>query len=40
MDGIIDELKVSNTARSASWIAAEYNNQNTPGSFYAIGTQS
>jgi hypothetical protein len=30
-DGFIDEVRVSNTARSADWITTEYNNQNTPG---------
>jgi hypothetical protein len=30
-DGIIDEVRVSNTARSADWIVTSYNNQNTPG---------
>ncbi|MEW6714269.1 MAG: DUF2341 domain-containing protein [Nitrospirota bacterium] len=32
-DGFIDEVRISNTARSADWIRAEYNNQNTPGSY-------
>jgi cysteine-rich repeat protein len=35
--GIIDEVRVSNTARSADWILTSYNNQNDPGSFYLIG---
>jgi hypothetical protein len=30
-DGLIDEMRVSNLARSADWILAEYNNQNAPG---------
>lgn len=33
-DGWMDELRVSNIARSADWISTEYNNQNAPGSFY------
>jgi alpha-tubulin suppressor-like RCC1 family protein len=37
-DGWIDEARVSHTARSADWIATEYNNQSTPGAFYAIST--
>ncbi|KYK23903.1 hypothetical protein AYK21_01970 [Thermoplasmatales archaeon SG8-52-2] len=38
-DGGIDEVKVSNIARSACWIAAEYDNQNDPGSFYSVGSE-
>ena len=30
---------MSNSARSADWIAAEYNNQVSPGSFYALGSE-
>jgi hypothetical protein len=37
-NGSIDEVRVSNTARSAEWIATSYNNQNAPSSFYGIGT--
>jgi len=37
--GNIDEVRISNTARSASWIATEYNNQNNPESFYTIGEE-
>ncbi len=33
MDGIFDELRISNTARSATWIQTEYNNQNNPSLF-------
>jgi hypothetical protein len=32
-DGIIDEVRLSTTIRDASWIATEYNNQNSPGTF-------
>jgi len=35
--GIIDEVRVSNTIRSADWIATEYNNQSSPSTFYAYG---
>lgn len=34
--GFLDEIRVSNSARSADWIATEYNNQNDPGSFYSL----
>jgi len=30
MDGAIDEVRISVTARTAEWIATEYNNQNWP----------
>lgn len=33
LDGIIDEVRIANVARSAAWIAAEYANQNTPAAF-------
>jgi hypothetical protein len=31
-----DELQISNSARSADWILAEYNNQKNPGAFYTV----
>jgi len=34
-----DEVRVSNTARSAGWIATEYNNQSAPSSFYTLGNE-
>ncbi len=40
VDGIVDELQISNVARSADWIAAQYNNQSAPGSFYAVGSEA
>ena len=36
-DGVIDEVKLSNTARSAGWISTGYNNQSDPGAFYSVG---
>lgn len=36
-DGIIDEVRISNVARTAGWIATEYNNQYSPDSFYSVG---
>ena len=38
-NGIIDEVRISNTARSAGWIATEYNNQYSPSSFYSVGSE-
>ncbi|MGA2515295.1 MAG: DUF2341 domain-containing protein [Thermodesulfobacteriota bacterium] len=41
---ILDEVRVSNIARSAGWILTEYNNQSTPGNlgapgFYGVGAE-
>ena len=36
---ILDEVRVSNTARSAGWISTEYNNQNAPATFYTVGAE-
>ncbi|MFX1427153.1 MAG: DUF2341 domain-containing protein, partial [Promethearchaeota archaeon] len=36
-NGTIDEVRISNIARSAGWINTEYNNQYDPNSFYSIG---
>lgn len=38
-DGIIDEVRVSNTARSADWIQTQYNNQNATSTFYTLGAE-
>jgi hypothetical protein len=38
--GVIDEPRISAAARSAGWIATEYNNQNAPSSFYAVGEET
>ena len=37
--GSIDEARFSINARSASWIATEYNNVSSPSAFYSVGTQ-
>src|ERR1035438_7539681 len=37
-NGLLDELRVSNTARSSDWIATEHNNQSNPGNFLIVGT--
>jgi hypothetical protein len=36
-NGIIDEVRISNIARNASWIATEYANMNSPSTFYEVG---
>ncbi|MEJ2276842.1 MAG: DUF2341 domain-containing protein, partial [Candidatus Lokiarchaeota archaeon] len=38
-DGIIDEVRISHTDRSAGWILTEYNNQFDPNSFYTLGEE-
>jgi biopolymer transport protein ExbB len=38
--GLIDEVRVSSTNRSADWIATEFNNQNDPSSFYSVGAET
>ncbi|MEQ9263970.1 MAG: DUF2341 domain-containing protein [Balneolaceae bacterium] len=32
-EGIMDEVRISNIVRDSAWIATEYNNQSSPGSF-------
>jgi len=39
-DARVDEVRLSNTARSADWIQTEYNNQSNPSSFYSVGASS
>ena len=35
LDGQLDEVRISFAARSTSWITTGYNNQSSPGTFYA-----
>jgi len=37
--GTIDEVRVSNTARSADWMSTEYNNQMNPSTFLTVGNE-
>ncbi len=37
--GLIDEVKVSDIARTADWIKTEYTNQNDPANFYTFGSE-
>ena len=39
LNGILDEARVSNIARSADWIATEYNNQSSPATFYTLNAE-
>lgn len=35
--GLLDEIRLWTTDHSADWIKAEFNNQNSPGTFYGVG---
>jgi hypothetical protein len=39
IDGRLDELRISNIARDLCWIQTEFNNQDSPSDFYAVGTE-
>ncbi len=39
LTGTIDEVRIANTSRSAGWIATEYHNQSSPGTFYGVGAE-
>jgi len=39
LDGKVDEVRISDKARSADWIKTCYNNQNSPSSFYTLGLE-
>ncbi len=38
-NGAVDEVRISNIVRSASWLSTEYNNQQSPSSFYTVGSE-
>lgn len=38
-NGSIDAMFIESTARSSSWATSEYNNQNSPSTFYTVGSQ-
>ncbi|HWR27945.1 MAG TPA: DUF2341 domain-containing protein, partial [Candidatus Thermoplasmatota archaeon] len=38
-NGLMDEVKLSDNARSAGWILTEYNNQYNPSGFYQMGSE-
>ena len=38
-DGSIDEVRISDVARSGHWINTSYNNQNDPSTFYSLGEE-
>ncbi len=37
--GSLDEIRISSIARSSSWISTAYNNENSPSSFFTLGSQ-
>ena len=39
LDGVIDEVRVSNVARNNSWVNASYQNQFNPSVFYTVGSE-
>jgi hypothetical protein len=39
LDGLLDEVRVSSVARSAAWVATEYNNQASPSTFHQVGAE-
>jgi concanavalin A-like lectin/glucanase superfamily protein len=39
MVGILDEVRVSTSVRSANWITTEFNDQNAPNTFWTTGTE-
>jgi len=38
-DGIMDEFRISDVERSDDWIETCYNNQNSPSTFYSVGSE-
>lgn len=38
-DGRIDEVRISNIARADTWLSTQWNNHNSPSTFYSVGTQ-
>jgi hypothetical protein len=38
LNGTLDEVRVSNVARTAGWIGTEYNNESSPSTFFAVGS--
>jgi hypothetical protein len=39
MVGTLDEVRIANSALSAGWIATEFANQSSPGTFYTVGAE-
>ncbi len=39
-NGSVDEVRILDTALGADWIATEYNNENSPSTFYTVGDET
>ena len=39
LQGDLDEFRISNTVRSADWVAASYSTQNNPSAYLSFGTE-
>ena len=39
LDGVLDEVRISDIVRTPDWIATGYNNQNDPSSFLGFGPE-
>ncbi len=39
LPGSLDEVRIMNTVVSQDWVTAEYNNTNSPGTFFTIGAE-
>lgn len=39
VNGVLDELRVTSTVLSSTWISTEYNNQNSSSTFYTLGSE-
>ena len=39
MIGTIDEVRISNIARSKDWVVTSFNNQGSPSTFYVVGAE-
>jgi hypothetical protein len=37
--GVLDEVRISNIARPANWVATQYSNQSAPSTFVAVGSE-
>jgi hypothetical protein len=38
-NGTLDEIRISNIARTNAWLTAEYNSTNSPSTFYTVGAE-
>ncbi len=38
-NGLLDEVRIANVVRTAGWLTTEYNNQNSPSTFFTVGSE-